>query len=703
MNRLLLLIAALSGTLAPVLAPAAQVRAPHIEAELIAEDRALVPGRTQWLALRLAPDAGWHTYWRNPGDSGLPTRIQWQLPSGLSAGEIHWPAPETFSLGPILNYGYSHETLHLVPVTVAETVLPGQTLNLNATAKWLVCADVCIPGSAELSLNLPVANSSEADPAWAQAFADTRKLLPREPQISGQFQIANGEVHLALATGELSIPPSASAALYPLSKELLNHSQPQRLRREADQLRFSQPLSDFFGEAPAQVEAVLVIGDEVPRAYPVRLQPGEVQPVAAPLDAGVAGEAMEPSPISLAWVLALAFIGGLILNLMPCVLPVLAIKALTLVEAQGEERARQRGHTLVYTAGVVASCVSIAALLLLARAGGEAAGWGFQLQSPIFVALMAYLLFALGLSLSGVVAFGTQLMGVGQHLTQRSGYSGSFATGVLAVVVASPCTAPFMGTALGYAMTQNAAVALLVFATLGLGLAAPFLLIGFVPGAARWLPKPGAWMETFKQVMAFPLYLTVVWLVWVLGRQTGANGIAVAGLGLVLVAFALWLWGRRTPGESRWAAALAVISLVAAVGLLSLPELRHGAAAASHASSGDQSEPYTAERLASLRAEGRTVFINMTADWCLSCLANERVALSSDAVQSAFADGQVAYLKGDWTNGDPAITAVLEQFGRNGVPLYVVYHPGQAPQLLPQILTPDIVLTAIKAPNGVIP
>ena len=315
MNRLLLLIAALSGTLAPVLAPAAQVRAPHIEAELIAEDRALVPGRTQWLALRLAPDAGWHTYWRNPGDSGLPTRIQWQLPSGLSAGEIHWPAPETFSLGPILNYGYSHETLHLVPVTVAETVLPGQTLNLNATAKWLVCADVCIPGSAELSLNLPVANSSEADPAWAQAFADTRKLLPREPQISGQFQIANGEVHLALATGELSIPPSASAALYPLSKELLNHSQPQRLRREADQLRFSQPLSDFFGEAPAQVEAVLVIGDEVPRAYPVRLQPGEVQPVAAPLDAGVAGEAMEPSPISLAWVLALAFIGGLILNL----------------------------------------------------------------------------------------------------------------------------------------------------------------------------------------------------------------------------------------------------------------------------------------------------------------------------------------------------------------------------------------------------
>ena len=260
-----------------------------------------------------------------------------------------------------------------------------------------------------------------------------------------------------------------------------------------------------------------------------------------------------------------------------------------------------------------------------------------------------------------------------------------------------------MGTALGYAMTQNAAVALLVFATLGLGLAAPFLLIGFVPGAARWLPKPGAWMETFKQVMAFPLYLTVVWLVWVLGRQTGANGIAVAGLGLVLVAFALWLWGRRTPGESRWAAALAVISLVAAVGLLSLPELRHGAAAASHASSGDQSEPYTAERLASLRAEGRTVFINMTADWCLSCLANERVALSSDAVQSAFADGQVAYLKGDWTNGDPAITAVLEQFGRNGVPLYVVYHPGQAPQLLPQILTPDIVLTAIKAPNGVIP
>lgn len=701
MNRFLIYIAAVLGlsTAAPLLA--APVQAPHIEAELIAEDTALVPGRRQWLALRLAPEKDWHTYWQNPGDSGLPTRIEWTLPDGLQTGDIHWPAPEVFTLGPIVNYGYGHETLHLVPVTVAEGLEAGSRLTLAAKARWLVCADVCIPGSADLELEMPVATQAQPDSRWRDAFAAARRQLPQAPEIGGQFEISDGELHVALDSADLSIPPSAAVQLFPISNELVNHSQPQRLRREAAQLRISQALSDFFGTAPDTVDAVLVIGDQG-RAHPVRLTAGSVQPVAqaATALAGNAPAASAGLQINLSWVLLLAFAGGLILNLMPCVLPVLAIKALTLVEAQGEEQQRQRMHTLVYTAGVVASCLSIAALLLLARAGGEAAGWGFQLQSPVFVALMAYLLFALGLSLSGVVAFGTQLMGVGQHLTQRSGYGGSFATGVLAVVVASPCTAPFMGTALGYAMTQPPAIALLVFGTLGLGLAAPFLLIGFVPGAARWLPKPGAWMETFKQVMAFPLYLTVVWLVWVLGRQTGANGIAVVGAGLVLLAFALWLWGRRTPGEHRWASALAVLGLIGALSLLSLPELRRGAAAnPAQAASSEGWAPYSDATLEQLRAEGRSVFINMTADWCLSCLANERVALASDAVQKAFEAQNVAYLKGDWTNGDPAISAVLERFGRNGVPLYVVYHPGAEPQVLPQILTPDIVINALNQTN----
>jgi thiol:disulfide interchange protein len=391
-------------------------------------------------------------------------------------------------------------------------------------------------------------------------------------------------------------------------------------------------------------------------------------------------------------VLGLALLGGLLLNLMPCVFPVLSIKALSLAQSAGHARRTQALHGISYTAGVLASFTLVAAVLLALRAGGAAIGWGFQLQSPLFVGALALVMFALALSLSGVIDFGTRWMGVGDRLAAAAGYRGSFFTGVLATVVASPCTAPFMGAALGFAVVQPPGVALTVFLTLGLGMALPFLALGLLPGLGRLLPRPGAWMDTFKQAMAFPLYLTVVWLLWVLGRQTGVDGMAAALLGLVTVALALWWWG-RAPGSRPLLRRIGVLALLAfAVAALRIPAL----IAPDEAAAGADHQGFSAERLAELRSAGRVVFVNMTADWCITCLVNEQVALNTDTVRRAFAAHEVAYLKGDWTRHDPAITEYLAGYGRNGVPHYVVYRPGQDGRVLPQILTAGLVVEALE-------
>jgi thiol:disulfide interchange protein DsbD len=386
-------------------------------------------------------------------------------------------------------------------------------------------------------------------------------------------------------------------------------------------------------------------------------------------------------------ILLFALLGGLILNLMPCVFPVLSLKALSVMESRGADA---RAQALAYTAGVVASFIVVAGALLMLRAGGQALGWGFQLQSPVFIAALAYLFFTMGLALAGAAELGTRWMGVGQSLTQSRGLAGSFFTGVLATVVASPCTAPFMGSALGYALTQPAVISLLVFAVLGLGLALPFLLIGFFPRLAGWLPRPGAWMETFKQLMAFPLFLTVVWLLWILMRQSGADAAALALIGMVLLALALWLQRHAslTARAFRWAA------LAAALALLAQPALRADSA---ETASVTTAETYSDARLAALLAQQQTVFVNFTADWCLTCKANERAVLRRGAMRDLFRQENVTMLTGDWTRADPAITAALARFGRSGVPLYLVYLKGGKPQVLPQILTFEILNAALKA------
>jgi thiol:disulfide interchange protein DsbD len=683
----LLLLIASAGVQAQAPAPA-RVEAPHVRAELLLEDRALTPDATHWVGVRLTPEPGWHVYWENPGDSGLPTEIRWSLPEGLRAGEIHWPYPHPESLGELTNYGYSEATLHLVPLHTPPQLQGPQ--RLQAEVKWLVCSDVCIPGGATLGLDAATATQREPDPALRSLFAEARAQLP-QPWPGGALRYAIADDTLSL---EMEGPWTADMqlAFFPRQNDLVAHAAPQRIAIEGERARLSQRLSDYFVEAQDPVTGVLVVSGAAgaAQAYALSASAGEVLPVAEGATGGAADPLPAPAP-GLPLVLAFAFLGGLILNLMPCVFPVLSLKAMSVLRSQDQGAAHRRHHALLYTAGVVASCGLIAAALLGLRAGGEAVGWGFQLQSPVFVGLMAYVMFALGLSLSGVIHFGSSLMGVGQSLTQSQGASGSFFTGVLAVVVASPCTAPFMGTALGYALTQPPLVSLSVFVALGLGLASPFLLIGFVPGAARWLPRPGAWMETFKQLMAFPLYLTAVWLIWVAGRQAGPSAMAVLLIGLVIIAFAVWLLAK--PG--RWGRVAAAAAALGALLLLAQPVLGPQAAVPSGAPAEADYEAYSDARFDALRAEGRTVFVDFTADWCLSCKVNERVALKSDRVQQAFAEHDVAFLVGDWTRADPAITAVLERYGRSGVPLYLVSRQGAEPTVLPQLLTPEIVISAI--------
>jgi DsbC/DsbD-like thiol-disulfide interchange protein/cytochrome c biogenesis protein CcdA len=669
-------------------AAAAPVQTAEVEAELVAEHSTLAPGEN-WVGLRLRPEPGWHVYWRNPGDSGIPSRLDWQLPDSISAGEIQWPYPHPESLGELTNYGYSDETLHLVPLTVADGLPPGP-VELRATASWLACKDICVPGKAELSLQLPLAaQRGAADSDWAHLFAKARAELPQPAAWPAQFAVDGDDVSLQIDSAELD--GAQHVAFFAYANDLVNHAAPQRIIAVPGTLRMSQQISPYFVDAPTKVDGVLVVTrDGATRAFEISAVAGEVAVVPGPgLVAAPAHRSADTGapPPALALVLLFALVGGLILNLMPCVFPVLSLKAIALMK-HGGGGAERRRQTHAYTAGVIASCVLVAAAMLGLRSAGEAVGWGFQLQSPAFVALMAYVLFALGLSLSGAVHFGVGLMNLGSGLAQKPGVSGAFFTGVLAVVVASPCTAPFMGTALGYAMTQPAWVALLVFATLGLGLALPFLLLGWFPRLAALLPKPGAWMERFKQFMAFPLYLSVVWLLWVLARQTDPQALARALLGLVAIAFVLWLW----PSRGVLAASAKLAALAAAVGLALMPA---APAAVTTTATPVGAEPWSSERVAELRADGRTIFVDFTADWCLSCKVNERVALKSDKVQQAFAEHEVAFLIGDWTRADPLITAELARFGRNGVPLYLVYVDGGEPKVLPQLLTPEIIVTAL--------
>jgi len=695
----------------------------QVTVTLLPSHSQVLPGGAVQVGIRQVLAPHWHTYWVNPGDSGMATRVQWHLPEGWRAGDIQWPVPERIDVGPIANHGYEREVTLLVDVAVPQDAAVGQATEIKADVSWLVCQEVCIPQQASLSVPVTVGRHAVVIDASREVLARAQRSLPRHAE-------APVEV-LHTAKGLLiNLPgqPAAGQAVHFFADAwgVTQHNARPVVHEAGGLWWLLVPHGDDTRQTGGQLTGVLRIGDvgtevratlaAAPQSWQADLPWSQTDPELADAKPAHTGAPAAPVEFDIASFLAaigLAFLGGVVLNLMPCVFPVLSIKALSLLQHPDRSRSQRIAHGSAYTLGVVLSFVALAALLLALQATGREIGWGFQFQQPAFVLLLSGLLFAVGLNLLGVFEVGQGLAGIGGQLAEKEGLAGSFFTGVLATVVATPCTAPFMASAVGYALTQPAAVVLAVFTSLGLGLAAPYLLLSTWPALQRRLPRPGAWMLRFKQLLAFPMFASVVWLVWVLAQQTGPDGVAVALGALLSIGLAGWVLGTAQfsggsngggnwPRIGRGLAALIVLATIGA-GAWSLPEVGSGAGSASAAhGDGDGStawEPFSQARLDALRAEGKPVFVNFTAAWCITCLVNERTALGQDRVLSAFKSQGITYLKGDWTHQNPEITRVLSQHGRSGVPLYLFFGAGQdtPAAVLPQVLTPDVVIQAVSS------
>jgi thiol:disulfide interchange protein DsbD len=695
------------GLAATALVSAAQgsavVTTPQVKAELVAHaPEGLVPGKPAWLGLKIEHKPHWHTYWKNPGDSGLPTTLSWTLPAGVTAGEIDWPTPKRLPIGPLMNFGYEDTLLLPVPLSVPAG-FAGDTLTVKLTAEWLVCKDVCIPESGEFVLQLPV---NAATAGHAALFAAARAARPQDVAGAQARAAVEGTDLVVRVTGLSVAWQGRELGFLPETPGVIVNAAKPQTSWQGGQWTARVPLDPQRSESPATMPLVLTSEGEVAGLRVAATVTTPWPAVAAPAPLPALGNAeMTPAPAAAAppgFVLAVAFalVGGLILNLMPCVFPVLSLKVLGFARTGADRRAQLAGG-LAYTGGVVLSFVALAAVLLALRAGGEQLGWGFQLQHPAVVAVLAGLFTLIGLNLAGVFEFGSVLPSSWAGAQARHPVADHFLTGVLAVAVASPCTAPFMGASLGAAITMPPVQALAVFAALGLGMALPYLAASAWPALARALPRPGIWMQHFKTLMAFPMFATVVWLVWVLGVQVGIDG-AVALLGLlVALAFVAWAVGSPTLGpKARGGFGTAAVLLLVAALVWAAPALRQDAIAGGGAAqaSGDGWEPWSSARVAQAQAEGRTVFVDFTAAWCVTCQFNKRTTLAADDVKAAFTDKQVVRLRADWTKRDPAITEQLTRYGRSGVPVYAVYTPGAAgPRLLSEILSVDEVLGAIGA------
>jgi thiol:disulfide interchange protein DsbD len=656
MTRVLLLLLVLLLPAAAWARESAPVTSSRDVATLVSDTDAIQPGVKFRVGLRLQLAPGWHTYWKNPGDAGVPPDLTFD---NAKVSAIEWPTPRRVTEGPVMTYAYTQSVL--LPVTA--TAEPGV---LKARAQWLVCKEICVPEEADFSLDLPT--GTPAPSAQAPLFTAHDLTVPR-PSPWAATIAPDGTLFVKGAPAGVT-----DAWFIPDAPGTIQDDAAQLLTVRDDGFTLGLKLAKGFKPAKG-LSGLLSVRDQS----------------GAQSDLVLAASAGAPPPSngpSLPRVLVFALLGGLILNLMPCVFPILAMKAVSLAGH------RRHAHSLAYLLGVVVTFVGLAAALLAARAAGVAAGWGFQFASPVFVGAMTWLLFAVGLNLSGVFEIGTRLAGTGSGLATRHGMAGSFFTGLLAVLVATPCTAPFMGAAIAAGLAAPAYVTVLVFVSMGLGLALPYVALASIPGLARILPRPGRWMEVFKQVLAFPMYGAAVWLLWVVSQEAGPVGVLATGSGLVLVGFAAWAFGIAQTASVRSgrigrAAALAALLTAFAIlpGLSTTP---------TSALTDPRAEAFTPARLAALRNEGRPVFVNMTAAWCVTCLVNERVALDTDAVQQAFANRKIAYLKGDWTRQDPVITGFLRDHGRDGVPLYV-YFPGDGgtPEVLPQLLTSQAVLAAL--------
>ena len=684
----------------------------HVEAELVPEVTTIVPGEAFWVGLHMKIQDHWHVYWRNAGDAGLATAIDWELPEGFSAGEIQWPHPEAIPFDEFMNFGYENEVLLLVQITPPANLAPGSTVTLKANASWLVCKDVCIPENVDLELPLAIGEHVAINAAWTQPFADTRAMLPIT---NSGWKVQAAKIDTALVF-EI-VPPEwvsdspGNIRFFPYDELVINNGAVQEVTATGNGYRLNVPLSPDREGDPERISGVLVSENGWRGTGSEKSQEISVE-IGNSLDSNFGTSAGNQEIGSIWWALLFAFVGGMILNLMPCVLPVLSLKILGFVQQAGEDSSKVFSHGMVFTLGVLVSFWVLAGALLLLRAGGEQLGWGFQLQSPSFIVVLAIFLFLFGLNLFGVFELGTSLMGVGQGAASRSDYLGSFVSGVTATVVATPCTAPFMGSALGFALSQPALLSMAIFTALGMGMALPYVLLASSPGLLKFVPKPGAWMDTLKQSMGFLMMATVIWLLYVLDGQVGSLGVFVALLALLVVSFGGWVlgrWGTLMRSKTTCLAAKTIAAvLIVGSAWFAIDMVGDGTASASAATKTSANaaahagwEPYSPELVNTLRAQGKPVFIDFTASWCLSCQVNKKVALNNAEVEAAFASKGVTRVIADWTSKDENITRALAAFGRNSVPLYVLYGAGsnEKPIVLPELLTPGLILDALARIN----
>jgi len=655
-----------------------------VRASLVSSHDSVAPGQEFYIALRTELDEHWHTYWRNPGDSGEPVHIEWELPEGVTAGEINWPLPRPIATGPIVNYGFEGSPLFPVKFTVSKDAKVGSVITVVSNFYYLVCKDVCIPEQGTASLPIAVGESAE-DIGWKTEIEAALAETPERGSVQGGI-IKTGAA-LDMSFSNLPEGDFSKAYFFPYGQGVLGHSDPQVITRGANGLSLTTT-PDYIWEdtTPKVFEGVLTYeeggqlkGTEVALAVG---QSFDIGAAAAP-KAAIGGVTLWTAIIG-------ALIGGLILNLMPCVFPVISIKALSIAKSAHGERAKIKREAWLYTGGVIATFLLLTIILLALKAGGSEIGWGFQLQSPKVVAVLSVLLFAVGLNLLGVFEFGSSLQNTGAELTQKSGAAGSFFTGALAVVVATPCTAPLMGPAMGYALTSPMIITIAIFMALAIGFAFPFLLIAYVPKLLSKLPKPGPWMVRFKEILAFPMLAAAIAGVWVITQQAGANGAFFTLLAMLLFGLAIWFF----KSKGRVSKALGALSVFAAIAV-PLSITAHTVTA--NIEPGElQAEAWSPARVVELQAEGRPIFVDFTAAWCVTCKVNEKVVLNKAKTQKLFKDTNTAFLIADWTNKDDVIAAELVKYGRAGVPLYLVYSNNSvSPEILPQVLSHDVIRDAI--------
>ncbi len=655
-------------------------KAPHLMVEVLSSELAVSPGDDIHAGLYFKLDPGWHVYWVNAGDSGEPPSIKWTLPEGITASPLRFPTPKRLPLGPLMDFGYEGEVLFPVNLHTTRYLHVGKGIQIPAHVDWLVCREVCIPGRANLVLELGTVSSHSITNNTNFELFRRLAVIPAPLPSTATLSVTQNQVGfvITLRMGARL----ASLEFYPFDADQIANAAPQIAEPLQNGVRLVVKKADTLTAMPSHLHGLL------------RLPDGSGYEIDAPVTASVLKPVYKPKQITIIAALLLAFGGGIILNLMPCVFPVLFLKGLALVHSSNEERGKLRMHGVMYTFGVLVSFWGIVGALLLLRASGSQFGWGFQLQSPAFIAVLASFLFFFALSLAGMFDVGLSITSTGDSLAQKGGYTGSFFTGVLATIVATPCTAPLMGAAIGFALAQPTAVTFLVFTVLALGLALPYLALSLHPAWVRLLPKPGVWMDILKQLTAIPLFATVIWLVWVYGRlfsngatvgPAGGDSVGLLLLGFLVLAIAGWVLG-RWPGKRP----AAMVGLVIAAVALCIP-LTH------HKPSPVIWQAYSPEKMAQLRADGKPVFVDFTAAWCLSCQVNERLVLDSAEVQQRFRDKNVQLVRADWTQYDAGITKELGQLGRSGVPTYVIYPPGinSQPNVLPEVLTKDLVLKAL--------